>query len=155
MGKEQIRRWKCAYLLIAYLMFLFLSDCAATKPVPLRNEAREHLLRGQAFLSKRNFDGALNEFQKVLSLPPNKPLKDEALLNMGLVYAHFGNSQRDIEKSLEFFKRLIRQYPKSALTEQARIWVGMLEENEKLNQVIQKLKQVDIEIEEMRRKKAP
>jgi tetratricopeptide (TPR) repeat protein len=136
-------------------MSFLLSNCGATKPIPVRNEAQEHLLRGQAFLSQRNFDGALTEFQKVLSLPPDKPLKDEALLNMGLVYAHFGNPQRDIEKSLEFFKKLVRQYPKSPLTEQARIWVGVLEENEKLNQVIQKLKQVDIEIEEMRRKKAP
>jgi tetratricopeptide (TPR) repeat protein len=155
MRKEQIGPWKCVYFSIVCLMSLSLSNCVATKPIPLRNEAREHLLRGQAFLSQRNFDGALTEFQKVLSLPPDKPLKDEALLNMGLVYAHFGNPQRDIEKSLEFFKRLIKQYPKSALIEQARIWVGMLEENEKLSQVIQKLKQVDIEIEEMRRKKAP
>jgi tetratricopeptide (TPR) repeat protein len=136
-------------------MFLSLLHCAAVKHTGLRNEAQEHLLRGQTLLSQRNFEGALTEFQKVLSLPPDKPLKDEALLNMGLVYAHFGNPQRDLEKSLESFKKLIRQYPKSALTEQARIWVGILEEHEKLNQVIQKLKQVDIEIEEMRRKKAP
>jgi hypothetical protein len=33
------------------------------------------------------------------------------------------------------------------------MWVGILEENEKLNQVIEKMKQVDIEIEEMRRKR--
>jgi len=111
-------------------------------------------LRGQALLSRRNYDGALAELQKVLSLPPDKPLKDEALLNIGLVYAHFGNPQRDLEKSLEFFKRLIKHFPKSSLVEQAKIWVGILEENEKLNEVIQRLKQVDIEIEELRGKKA-
>jgi outer membrane protein assembly factor BamD (BamD/ComL family) len=155
MGKEKIRQWECVYFSIAFLMSLFLSNCAATKPIPLRNEAQEHLLRGQTLLSQRNYDGALAEFQKILSLPTDKPLKDEALLNMGLVYAHFGNPQRDLEKSLESFKRLIKQYPKSSLVEEARIWVGILEENEKLNQVIQRLKQVDIEIEEMRRKKAP
>ena len=135
-------------------MSLLLSNCAATKPVPLRNEAQEHLLRGQALLSQRNYNGALAEFQKVLSLPPDKPSKDEALLNIGLVYAHSGNPQRDLEKSLEFFKRLIKHFPKSSLVEQAKIWVGILEENEKLNQVIRRLKQVDIEIEELRKKKA-
>jgi lipid II:glycine glycyltransferase (peptidoglycan interpeptide bridge formation enzyme) len=52
-------------------------------------------------------------------------------------------------------------YPQSALAEQARIWIGMLQENEKLNQTIQKLnlvieesKRVDIEIEEKKREKA-
>jgi hypothetical protein len=74
---------------------------------------------------------------------------------LGLIYANFGNPQRDLEKSLDFFKRLIKNYPKSPLVEQAKIWVGTLEENEALNKVIQKLKQVDIEIEEMRRKKTP
>jgi TolA-binding protein len=110
-------------------------------------------LRGQTLLSQRNYDGALSEFQKVLSLPLDKPSKDEALFNIGLVYAHFGNPQRDVEKSLEFFKRLINHYPKSSLAEQAKMWVGILEENEKLNQVIRRMKQADIEIEEMRRKR--
>jgi tetratricopeptide (TPR) repeat protein len=155
MGRERIRVWKYFYFSIACLTLLSLCGCAAIKRTGLRNEAQEHFLRGQALLSQRNFEGALTEFQKVLSLPPDIPLKDEALLNMGLVYAHFGNPQKDLEKSLEFFKRIIKHYPKSPLVEQARIWVGMLEENEKLNQVIRKLKQVDIEIEEMRRKKAP
>jgi tetratricopeptide (TPR) repeat protein len=155
MEREQIRAWKYAYFSIGCLMFLSLSNCAAFKHTSLRNEAQEHLLRGQTLLSQRNYDGALSEFQRVLSLPPDIPLKDEALLNTGLVYAHLGNPQRDVEKSLEFFKRLIKYYPKSSLVEQAKVWVGVLEENEKLNQVIRKLKQVDIEIEEMRRKKTP
>jgi tetratricopeptide (TPR) repeat protein len=134
-------------------MFLTLFSCATTEHASLRNEAQDYLLRSQTLLSQKNYDGALDEFQKVLSLPPDIPLKDEALSNIGLVYAHFGNPQKDLEKSLEFFKRLIKHYPKSSLAEQAKIWVEILEENEKLNQVIQRLKQVDIEIEEMRRKK--
>jgi tetratricopeptide (TPR) repeat protein len=154
MRREQIKAWEWFFLSIISLMFFSLLNCTAVKHTSLRNEAQEHLLRGQALLSKRNYDGALAEFQKVLSLPPDKPLKDEALFNIGLVYAHFGNPQRDLEKSLEFFKRLIKHFPRSSLVEQARIWVGILEENEKLNQAIQRIKQVDIEIEELRRKKA-
>ncbi len=153
MGRERIRAWKCVYFCIACLMFLPLFSCASIKHASLRNEAQEYLLRGQTLLSQRNYDGALNEFQKVLSLPPDIPLKEEALFNIGLVYAHSGNPQRDLEKALEFFRRLVKYSPKGSLVEQAKIWVGVLEENEKLNQVIRKLKQVDIEIEEMRRKK--
>src|SRR4030066_133963 len=126
MDRERIRAWKYVYFSIACLMFLSLSNCAAVTHTSMRNEAQDHLLRGQTLLSQRNYDGALAEFQKVLSLPPDKPLKDEALLNIGLVYAHFGNPQRDLEKSLEFFKRLIKHYPRSSLVEQARIWVGIL-----------------------------
>ena len=77
----------------------------------------------------------------------------EALFNMGLIYAHSGNPKKDFEKSIEFFKKLIKDYPESPLIEQSKIWVEVLQKNEELNQVIQKLKQVDIEIEEKKREK--
>jgi tetratricopeptide (TPR) repeat protein len=116
-------------------------------------EGREHLLRSQKFLAQGNYEGAVVQNQKILSLPDPRSPKDEALFNLGLIYAHSGNPQRDLEKSLDFFKSLIKNYPRSPLVEQAKMWVGIFEENEELNRLIQKLRQVDIEIEEMKRKK--
>ena len=79
---------------------------------------------------------------------------------MGLICAHFGNPKKDYGKSIGFFKKLTKDYPQSPFVVQARIWTGILQENEKLNQTIQKLnqvieesKQVDIEIEEKKREK--
>jgi hypothetical protein len=46
---------------------------------------------------------------------------------------------------------MMQYYPKSPLVEQAKIWVEMLQENERLNQIIEKSKQVDIEIEQKKR----
>jgi tetratricopeptide (TPR) repeat protein len=117
-------------------------------------EAREqHLLRSQKFLAQGNYEGAITENKKILSLSDSRSPKDEALFNLGLIYAHFGNPQQDLEKSIEFFKTLIKNYPKSPLSEQAKIWVEILQENAGLNHLLQKLKQVDIEIEDMKRKK--
>ena len=116
-------------------------------------EAREHTLRIQKFLAQGNYEGAISENKKILSSPDFRSPKDEALFNLGLINAHFGNPQQNLEKSIEFFKTLIKNYPKSPLAEQAKIWVEILQENEGLNHLLQKLKQVDIEIEEMKRKK--
>jgi len=118
-------------------------------------EGRENLIRSQKLLAQGNYEGAVVENQKVLSRPDPRSPKDEALFNLGLIYAHSRNPQKDIDKSLGYFKRLINHYPKSSLVEQARTWVWILEENEELNFLIQKLKQVDIDIEEMKRKKPP
>lgn len=119
------------------------------------------LLWAKILLERKDYDSALKESQKVLDLSGKNPPGDEALFNMGLIYAHFGNPKKDYGKSLAFFKRMTIDYPQSALAEQARIWIGMLQENEKLNQTIQKLnlvieesKRVDIEIEEKKREKA-
>jgi len=116
-------------------------------------EGREHLLRSQKFLAQGNYEGAITENKKILSLPDSKSPKDEALFNLGLIYAHFGNPQQDLQKSVEFFKMLMKNYPKSLLADQAKVWVEILEENVGLNHLLQKLKQVDIEIEDMKRKK--
>ena len=126
-----------------------------------REEALESLLRSQKFLAQGNYEGALRENQRILSLTGQNPPGDEALFNMGLIYAHFGNPKKDYNKSIGFFKKLIKDYPQSPLVEQARIWTGTLQEYEKLSQTIQKLnqvieefKQVDIEVEERKREKA-
>jgi len=117
-------------------------------------EVRESQTRSQRLLAAGDFEGFISENQRVLSVAHPRSSKDEALFNLGLIYAHEGNPKKDFLKSLDFFKRLIREHPRSPLVEQAKIWVGLLQEYESLGQVIQKLKQVDIEVEERKREKA-
>ena len=132
---------KYVYFCIASLISLSLFGCAATKDAKVQKEAREYLLGGQKLLAQRNYDGAIEEYQKVLSLSPQKTLEDEALFNMGLVYAHFGNPQRNYEKSLNLFLRVLNDYPQSRLKEQAKIWVGVLLENLQTTEKFERLKE--------------
>jgi tetratricopeptide (TPR) repeat protein len=124
-------------------------------------QAREPFLLSQKLLAEGNHEGALMENQRILSLSGQNPPADEALFNMGLIHAHPGYGKRDYTKSLALFKRLIKDHPRSPWAEQAKTWVGVLQENEKLShsieelsRVIEKSKQVDIEIEEKKRGKA-
>ena len=119
-----------------------------------QKKTNEYLLRGQKLLAQGNYEASLRENQKTLSLSANNPPGDEALFNMGLIYAHSGNPKKDYGKSIDFFKRLLKDYPQSPLVEQAKIWIGVLQENEKLIQMLEKSKEVDIKIEEKKREKA-
>jgi tetratricopeptide (TPR) repeat protein len=119
-----------------------------------RTELREPSpLKGQKTLSQGDYEGFLKENEKVLSAPGSKGSKDEALFNLGLVYAHPGNPRKDYGKSIGFFNRLLKEYPQSPLSDQAKTWVGVLQENERLNEIIERYKKVDIEIEERKREK--
>jgi hypothetical protein len=87
----------------------------------------------------------------------NVPPGDEALLNTGLIYTHYGYPRRDYQTSLDYFKRLIKVFPQSPLGGHSKIWIGILRENERLsreieelNKTIKKSKQVDIELDEKR-----
>jgi len=123
-------------------------------------KARQPLLNSRELLLQGKYEEASKEIQKFLAPSPRHPLEDEALFQMGLVYAHPGNSKKDYGKSVSYFKKLMKDYPQSPWSDVAKIWTGMIQENERLNQAVEKLsqtieksKQVDIEIEEKKREK--
>jgi TolA-binding protein len=106
--------------------------------------AHKHLLRSQQLLAKGDYKEALRENEKVLSLGDKNACGDKALFNEGLIYAHYENPGKDYNKAINRFNQLIKDYPQSTLVEQAKLWVGTLE-------IIEKEKQVDIEIEEKKK----
>jgi tetratricopeptide (TPR) repeat protein len=126
------------------------------KPDPVatdRGEAQSPFLRYQGLLARGDYEGALAENQKVLALSNRQSPGDEALFNIGLIYAHSGNPKKDYRKALDSFRKMMTDYPKSPFFEQAKIWVGILQENERLNLVIENSREVDLEIEERKRGK--
>jgi len=174
MGRKRTWTWEFIYFCTVSLIFFACFGCAVLgekqkvepkKEEPQRKEETstilsEHLLLARTLLDQRDYDGSLKENRKVWSLAGQNPPGDEALFNLGLIYAHAGNPKRDYDKSIFFFKKVTKDYPQSPFATQARVWMGILQENEKLRQTIQKLnqvieesKQVDIEIEEKKREK--
>ena len=98
----------------------------------------------QKFLTDGNFSGALKENKRILKSSNKNRFKAEALFNIALVYAHYDNPDKDYEKSVVHFEQLIREYPGSPLIQQAKIWRDVLN-------VIEKAKQVDIELEKKKK----
>lgn len=158
MGRKQTRTWMYLYLSIACMIFISLAGCATLKEMEAKRETRAYFITAQKLLDQGDYEGALRENEKVLSLYDNIPPGDEALFNLGLIYAHYGYPKRDYKKSLDLFKRLVKMFPQSPLAGQAKLWIGILQENERLNREIEELnktikksKQVDIEIEEKKK----
>jgi len=114
---------------------------------------RDIFQRTRKSFEQGTYESLLEENQKILSAPAKNTPKDRALFQIGLIYAHTGNPKRDLEKSLSFFQRLLKEYPQSLLADESKTLMDMIQENLKLNQMIEKSKQVDISIEEKKREK--
>jgi tetratricopeptide (TPR) repeat protein len=142
MGGKRTRKRKSLYLFFAGLIFLPLLNCTTSGGLKERNEAREYLRSSQEFFAQGDYERSLLENQYVLSLPDDRSCKDEALFNMGLIYVHSGNPERDTAKSTSYFKKLIQDYPQSPFAEQAKVWVSTLQEMDELNQVIERSHQI-------------
>ena len=164
-------------LVVATLTSLFsLSGCVTTNP--LHSERRsEHFDRAEALFSQGNYEAAFKENQKVLAEGKGAP--DLALFNMGLVSAYSMNPKKDYPRALHSFRTLMKNHPNSPLTEQAKVWIQVLEEHQKvaeerhklaeekrtftrerealsqererLKYAVEKSRQVDIDIEKRRR----
>jgi tetratricopeptide (TPR) repeat protein len=118
----------------------------------LQGEARDALIRGQKLLAQGDYEGSVRENQRVLSLSAHQPLGDEALFHLGLIYAHLGNPKKNYGRALGLFRKLTKDYPQSPWAEQAKIWEGMLEEDERLDQAFRKLKEENEKLNQMFRK---
>ena len=106
---------------------------------------------------------------------------EEAIFMLGLIYSHPGNPNKDLSRSLDFMKRLAKEYPNSFFGQEAKAWINILlvnekvgkeneklmkeheklikeneklmKEHEKMSKMLEEYKQVDIEIEDKKREK--
>lgn len=139
------------------MIVVSLAGCATLMEMKGKIETRDYFVTARELLDRGDYEGALKENQKVLSLYGKVPPGDEALFNTGLIYAHHGYSKRDYGKSLDHFKKLVKVFPKSSLAGQAKNWIAILQEHEKLeesNKSMRKLQQenerLNKEIEELK-----
>lgn len=146
MGRERWSARQCLYGCLAALIITSGSGCSREWP-GIREQYTprpwEHLQPVQARIENRDFDGAVREYENMLSRRENS-YADLALFDLGLLYSHYSNPKKDYEKSLACFNRLITEYPRSMLVEQAKIWANLLE-------AMEKTKRVDIELDEKRK----
>ncbi|MEN6617709.1 MAG: hypothetical protein ABFD12_14230 [Syntrophorhabdus sp.] len=94
-----------------------------------------------------DFEGSLKANLAILSQCERKLPGDQALFNIGLIYASNNFQRKDYKKSIAMFHRIVKEYPQSALVPQAKTWIGVLA-------VIERSKEADIEVEQTKRKLA-
>jgi hypothetical protein len=169
MGRKRTRSGKFLYFFAASLIFSLLTNCASLQQYysPKREVYTEKITtleklpkpspagleRAARLLRQGDYDGSLKENQRVLVLCGQKPPGDKALFNMALISAHRENPKKDYTQTLLLLRQIVRDYPQSALLDEVKIWVGVLEENEKLKGVIEKSNEVDLTVDEKRRVK--
>lgn len=166
MGRERARTRKYICFCVAGLILVLLQGCASLEKtrveIKSKVEARQYLQRAKGLLARGDYDGAFNENSKILSLAMHRPPEDEALFNMGWIYAHPGNPKKDYKRSIFFFEKVLMDFPQSSWSERAKVWRGILQENEKLNERVdafnrssEKSRQLDRTIEEWEQTRKP
>jgi tetratricopeptide (TPR) repeat protein len=68
-----------------------------------------------------SYAASLDKYSVIVEKYPAKA--DRALFEMGIVYAHPKNEQKDYQKSLECFQKLIKEYPESEYRQNSEMMI--------------------------------
>jgi tetratricopeptide (TPR) repeat protein len=181
MGAKQTRTGQQLLLFVtcSLIWALTATGCLHWPPQPhgekLLLEARKRFVTG-------DYRYALEINQRVLAQDP-AALADQSLFQIGMIYAHPDNPDRDIQKALQSFQSIIDRYPASLLQPEAHLWLAVLgqlraqedqirflnqrsaplekrlkiqkKEISQLKDQLEKLKRIDIHMEEKKRETIP
>jgi len=119
------------------LALFILASCTTVRESfessPSKREAARtsaYLERSQTLVAEGKYDEAYKENQKILS--EGKAAPDVALFNMGVVSAHPSNPRKNYPAALASFKTLLKDHPQSTLTDQAKLWIQVIEEQQRV-----------------------
>jgi len=122
MGRKRIRQGKHLHLFIACVILAGIWGCTGLQGALARPDywqADHHLAGG-------DYQAALKQYQEITELYPQAA--DEALFGMGCLYAHPRNPQRDYQKALDAFRRVVNDYPRSKYQEPAEALLSVVGE---------------------------
>ncbi len=109
------------------LYFFFL--CIVITPILLcgcshfngESQAKSTFKEANDLFSQGSYNASLGKYQQIIEVYP--PAADKVLFEMGIIYAYPGNEQKDYQKSLECFRRLIKDYPESGYRKDSEMMV--------------------------------
>jgi hypothetical protein len=149
MGKKQAGKRQHIFFFVTGFMIMWIgfSGCIkkesgylAKKRIEsaLETQGERNLAEGRSLMARGLYQESLAKSESVLRQYP-RSLGDQALLNIGLVYANPAYPQADDRKSIGYFQSLVREYPESILKAEAEIWILVLQDRMLKNQEIVEL----------------
>jgi outer membrane protein assembly factor BamD (BamD/ComL family) len=122
MGRKRSRQGKHLHLFLACLILIGISGCAGFQGML----AKPDYWQANQQLASGNYETALEQYRQINQLYPKTA--DEALFKIGCIYAHPKNPKRDYQKSLDVFRQLVSEHPRSAYREPADVLIAILGE---------------------------
>ena len=84
-------------------------------------QARPIFAEANLLFNQGNHPAALNKYVQIIEKYPTTA--DRALFETGVIYAHPKNEQKDYQKSLESFQKLISDYPESGYRQDSEMMI--------------------------------
>ena len=105
----------CIWLLVAPML---LSGCSHFND---GRQVKTTFAEANDLFHQGSYTASLDKYSEITEKYPAKA--DRALFEMGIIYAHPKNEQKDYQKSLECFQKLIKEYPESEYRQNSEMMI--------------------------------
>jgi L,D-peptidoglycan transpeptidase YkuD (ErfK/YbiS/YcfS/YnhG family) len=105
-GKRQRRIGQCPRLVFACILIAPILICGCKGP-----QVRSISQEAYDLFNQRNYEASLSKYAQIIEKHP--AVADRVLFEMGIIYAYPENEQKDYQKSLECFQKIVRDFPDS------------------------------------------
>jgi len=109
-GKRQRGRGEYLRLFFVCIMITPILICGCSY-IDEGLQARSISQEANDFFNQGKYEASLSKYEQIIEKHP--AVADRVLFEMGIIYAHPRNEQKDYQKSLECFQKLVRDYPDS------------------------------------------
>jgi tetratricopeptide (TPR) repeat protein len=116
----QRRKGVYLYLFFFCIIFtpIFIYGCSSfDKGYQTRSISRE----ANDFFNQGEYEAALSKYEQIIE--KNPAVADRVLFEMGVIYAHPRNEQKDYQKSLECFQKIVKDYPDSEFRRDSQVMI--------------------------------
>jgi L,D-peptidoglycan transpeptidase YkuD (ErfK/YbiS/YcfS/YnhG family) len=73
------------------------------------------------FFNQGKYKASLSKYEQIIEKHP--AVADRVFFEMGIIYAHPRNEQKDYQKALECFQKIVREYPNSKYNRDSQIMI--------------------------------
>jgi tetratricopeptide (TPR) repeat protein len=110
MAKKQSRISEPLYFFFVCIVLTPILICGCSH-FNEESQARSTFKEANDFFSQGNYKASLSKYEQMIEKYP--AVGDRVLFEMGIIYAYPRNDQKDYQKSLECFQKLLKDYPGS------------------------------------------
>jgi tetratricopeptide (TPR) repeat protein len=112
--KKQSKLGEHLYFFLVCIIITPILMCGCSHSSAIFKEAND-------FFSQGNYNASLSKYEQIIEKYPAKV--DRVLFEMGIIYAYPRNEQKDYQKSLECFQKLIKDFPESEYRQDSEMMI--------------------------------
>ena len=105
----------CIFLIMAPML---ISGCSHFND---GRQAKRTFAEANDLYHQGSYTASLDKYSEIIEKYP--AMADRVLFEMGIIYAHAKNEQKDYQKSLECFQKLIKDYPESEYRQNSEMMI--------------------------------